>query len=61
MHFKAGTASVGTAPIKLTTGVLMTTSEQGYRNGWAFYFTAVNGGPRYHQINKQEGLHSTYY
>jgi hypothetical protein len=36
----------------------MTTSEQGAIEMAAghVYFTAVNGGPRYHQINKQEGL-----
>jgi hypothetical protein len=48
MHFKAGTASVGTAlTIKLTTGVLMTTSEQGAIEMAAghVYFTAVNGRP----------------
>jgi hypothetical protein len=60
MHFKAGTASVGTAPIKLTTGVLMTTSEQGAIEMAAghVYFTAVNEGPRY-QLDQQAGVSTT--
>jgi hypothetical protein len=47
MHFKAGTASVGTAH-KLTTGVLMTRKGAIEMAAGHVYFTAVNGGPRYH-------------
>lgn len=52
--FTAGTASV--APLKLTAGVNLTTSQAGTieYDGTHLYFTAVNSGTRY-QLDQQAG------
>jgi hypothetical protein len=56
MHFKAGKAIAGTAPIKLTTGTLLSTTEAGAIEMAAghLYFTAVDGGTRF-QLDQQAG------
>jgi len=49
LHLKAGTASAGTAPIKLTAGSYLTTSEAGtIEFNSEFAFTSTNGGARIH-------------
>ena len=54
VNLKAGTATAGTAPIKLTSGTALTTTEAGAIefHGGHLYFTAVNGGTRY-QLDQQ--------
>jgi hypothetical protein len=49
LHLKAGTAAVNTAPLKLTSGINLTTTEAGAieYDGSHLYFTAVDSGPRY--------------
>jgi hypothetical protein len=49
LHLKAGTAAVNTAPLKLTSGINLTTTEAGAieYDGSHLYFTAVDTGPRY--------------
>jgi hypothetical protein len=44
MHFKAGTATAGTAPIKLTSGTNLTTAEAGALeyDGTVFYLSPAN-------------------
>ncbi len=44
LHLKAGTATASTAPLKFTSGVLLTTPESGAMefDGTAFYYTDVN-------------------
>lgn len=52
----AGTATAGTAPLKFTSGTLLTTTEAGAveMNGGHLYFTATNGGSRF-QLDQQTG------
>ena len=54
LHLKAGTATANTAPIKLASGTLLTTTEAGTIefNGTHLYFTAANAGTRY-QLDNQ--------
>jgi|GEM_PF-1092354 len=54
LHLKAGTATAGTAPLKLTSGTALTTTEAGAIefHGGHLYFTATNGGSRY-QLDQQ--------
>lgn len=56
VHIAAGTAAVGTAPLKLTSGTNLTTTEAGAieYNGTHLYFTAANGGTRF-QLDQQSG------
>jgi len=56
IELKAGTATAGTAPLKLTSGTNLTTTEAGAieYNGTHLYFTAVNAGTRY-QLDQQGG------
>jgi len=55
-HAGASTTAAGTAPIKLDTGVLMTTTEAGAieYDGTHLYFTATNAGTRF-QLDQQTG------
>jgi len=48
LHIKAGTATAGTAPLKLTAGTVLTTTEAGAieYDGTHLYYTATNGGAR---------------
>lgn len=54
LHLKAGTAGAGTAPLKLTSGTNLGTTEAGTieYDGVHLYFTAVNSGTRY-QLDQQ--------
>jgi hypothetical protein len=54
LHLGAGTSTAGTAPLKLTAGTNLTTTEAGAieYNGSHLYFTATNGGTRY-QLDQQ--------
>ncbi len=54
LQLPAGTASANTAPLKLTSGTNLTTTEAGAieYNGSHLYFTATNGGTRY-QLDQQ--------
>ena len=54
LHLKAGTATANTAPLKLTSGTNLTTTEAGAVefDGAHFYGTATNGGSRY-QLDNQ--------
>lgn len=54
LHLKAGTATAGTAPLKLTSGTNLGTTEAGAieYNGTHLYFTAVDAGARY-QLDQQ--------
>jgi hypothetical protein len=62
LHLPAGTASANSAPLKFTTGTLLTTTEGGTveYNGSHLYFTATNGGTRY-QLDQQGGGGGTNY
>jgi len=54
LTLSAGTATTGTAPLKLTSGTALTTTEAGaieFHNSH-LYFTATNGGIRY-QLDQQ--------
>lgn len=48
LHLAAGTATVSTAPLKLTSGTLLTVTEAGAIefDGTNLYLTLSNGGPR---------------
>ncbi len=54
LNIKAGTTTAGTAPLKLTSGVNLGTTEAGAveYNGTHLYFTAANAGTRY-QLDQQ--------
>lgn len=54
LHLKAGTSSVGTAPLKFNSGTLLATTEAGAieYDGSHLYFTATNAGLRY-QLDQQ--------
>ena len=56
LHLKAGTATASTAPLKLTSGTVLTTSEAGAveYDGTHLYFTAADAGTRY-QLDQQGG------
>jgi hypothetical protein len=56
IHLAAGTSSANTAPLKFTSGSLLTTTEAGAveYDGSHLYFTANNGGARY-QLDQQAG------
>lgn len=56
LHIKGGTAAANTAPLKFTSGVLLTTTEAGAieYDGTHLYFTAANAGTRY-QLDQQGG------
>ena len=56
LHIAAGTATAGTAPLKLTAGTHLGTTEAGAieYNGTHLYFTATNGGTRF-QLDQQSG------
>ncbi|HEV8284260.1 MAG TPA: hypothetical protein VGQ09_08110 [Chitinophagaceae bacterium] len=62
LHLKAGTASVNSAPLKFTSGTLLTTTEAGAieYDGSHLYFTATNGGTRY-QLDQQSGGGTNYW
>ncbi len=59
LNLKAGTITAGTAPLKFTSGPLLTASEAGAveYDGSHLYFTATAGGTRY-QLDQQGGLTS---
>ena len=54
LHLAASSGASGTAPLKLSAGTNLSTTEAGTieYNGTHLYFTAINGGPRY-QIDGQ--------
>jgi len=54
LHLKAGTSTAGTAPLKLTAGTNLGTTEAGTveYDGSHLYFTAANAGTRY-QLDQQ--------
>lgn len=54
LHLPAGTATAGTAPLKINSGTLLGTTEAGAieNDGTHLYFTASNGGTRY-QLDQQ--------
>ena len=54
LNIAAGTATAGTAPLKFTSGINLTTTEAGAMeyNGSHLYFTATNGGTRF-QLDQQ--------
>jgi hypothetical protein len=56
LHLKAGTATAGTAPLKLTSGTNLSITEAGAieYDGTHLYFTATNAGTRY-QLDQQGG------
>jgi hypothetical protein len=56
LNLKAGTATAGTAPLKLTSGTNLTNTEAGAieYDGNHLYFTATNDGTRY-QLDQQLG------
>ena len=56
LHLKAGTATAGTAPLKLTAGTALGTSEAGAIefDSSHLWFTVANGGSRY-QLDQQTG------
>jgi hypothetical protein len=56
IHVKAGTATAGTGPFKLTSGTLLGTTEAGTFefDGTHIYFTLVNTGTRY-KLERQTG------
>ncbi|MFZ2777638.1 MAG: FISUMP domain-containing protein, partial [Candidatus Moraniibacteriota bacterium] len=56
LNIKAGSASAGTAPLKFTTGTLLSATEGGAMefDGSHIYFTATNAGTRY-QLDQQSG------
>jgi lysophospholipase L1-like esterase len=56
LHIAAGTATAGTAPLKLNSGVNLTTTEAGAieYDGSHLYFTATNAGTRF-QLDQQTG------
>jgi hypothetical protein len=56
VQIKAGTSIANTAPLKFTSGALLTTTEGGAveYDGAHLYFTATNGGTRY-QLDQQSG------
>ena len=60
LHIAAGTATASTAPLKLTAGTNLSTTEAGAVefDGTHLYFTAANAGTRY-QLDQQSGLAST--
>ncbi|MFZ2188575.1 MAG: VCBS repeat-containing protein, partial [Candidatus Moraniibacteriota bacterium] len=56
LNIKAGTATAGTAPLKFTSGTLLSATEGGAMefDGTHIYFTATNAGTRY-QLDQQSG------
>ncbi len=56
LNLKAGTVTAGTAPLKLTSGTNLTTTEAGAveYDGSHLYFTATDAGVRY-QLDQQGG------
>lgn len=54
LHIAGGTATAGTAPLKITSGTLLTTTEAGAieNNGSHLYYSAANGGTRF-QLDQQ--------
>jgi uncharacterized protein (DUF2141 family) len=56
LNIKAGTATAGTAPLKFTTGTLLSATEGGAMefDGTHIYFTTTNAGTRY-QLDQQSG------
>ncbi|MFZ2626887.1 MAG: FISUMP domain-containing protein [Candidatus Moraniibacteriota bacterium] len=60
LNIKAGTATAGTAPLKFTTGTLLSATEGGAMefDGTHLYFTAANAGTRY-QLDQQSGTSYT--
>ena len=58
LTIKAGTATAGTAPLKLTAGTNLTTTEAGAieYDGSHLYFTSTNAGTRY-QLDQQAGTY----
>ncbi|MFZ2777676.1 MAG: FISUMP domain-containing protein, partial [Candidatus Moraniibacteriota bacterium] len=60
LNIKAGTATAGTAPLKFTTGTLLSATEGGAMefDGSHIYFTAANAGTRY-QLDQQSGTSYT--
>jgi len=62
LHIKAGTATANTAPLKFTSGTLLSTTEAGAveYDGSHLYFTATNAGTRY-QLDQQGGGGTNYW
>jgi hypothetical protein len=60
LHLKAGTATASTAPLKLTAGTNLGTTEAGAIefDGTHLYFTAANAGTRY-QLDQQSAASQT--
>jgi outer membrane biosynthesis protein TonB len=58
LQLKAGTATAGTAPLKLTSGVNLATTEAGAieYDGTHLYFTAANAGTRYQLDQQSSGV-----
>lgn len=56
LHLPAGSATASTAPLKFTSGTLLSTTEAGAieYDGTHLYFTAANAGTRY-QLDQQSG------
>ncbi len=56
LHLKAGTATAGTAPLKINSGTVLGTTEGGAieNDGTHLYYTAADGGTRY-QLDQQSG------
>jgi hypothetical protein len=56
LHLKAGSATANTAPLKFTSGTVLSTTEAGAveYDGSHLYFTVSNGGTRY-QLDQQSG------
>jgi len=54
LHLKAGTATAGTAPLKINAGTVLTTTEAGTieNDGTHLYYTAADAGTRY-QLDQQ--------
>lgn len=54
LHLMAGTATAGTASLKINSGTVLTTTEAGAieNDGTHLYYTATNGGTRY-QLDRQ--------
>ena len=54
LHLGAGTATAGTAPLKINSGTLLSTTEAGAieNNGTHLYYTPVSSGTRY-QLDQQ--------
>jgi hypothetical protein len=57
LQLKAGTSTAGTAPLKLTSGINLGTTEAGAveYDGTHLYFTATNAGTRY-QLDQQNSM-----